>query len=138
MVDALRRANEVLVPGGWLVDLHPTDAPAKVMVEANATGHVAAGDAPQRHAAATDAIATIVERGCFETAAVVEFAFNTYGDDVDELHQHIADNWRDARFDHGTVARTREALRAAPPGVRPRVVETVRLTTLRRLPASGA
>lgn len=138
MVDALRRAYEVLVPGGWLVDLHPTDAPSIVTVVANATGHVAAGDAPQRHAAATAAIVAAVERGWFETAAVVEFAFNTYGDDVDELHQYIADNWRDARFDGGTVARTREALRTAPPGVRPRVVETVRLTTLRRLDSRPA
>jgi hypothetical protein len=138
MVDALRRAHDVLVPSGWIVDLHPTDAPAMVMVGANATGHVSAGDAPQRHAAATAAIATIVERGLFETAEVVEFAFNTYGDDVDELHEYIADNWRDARFDRGTVSRTREALRAAPPGVRARAVETVRLTTLRRLRASPA
>ena len=138
MVDALRRACEVLVPGGWLVDLHPTAAPAMVTVGANTTGHVAAGDAPQRHAAATAAIATVVERGWFEAAAVVEFAFATYGDDVDELHQYIADNWRDARFDRDTVARTREALRTAPPGVRPGVVETVRLTTLRRLDSRPA
>jgi len=138
MVDALRCAYEVLVSAGWLVDLHPTDAPALVAVGANATGHVAAGDAPQRHAAATAAIVTVVERGWFETAAVVEFAFNTYGDGIDELHQHITDNWRDARFDRGTVARTGEALRTAPPGVRPRVVETVRLTTLRRLDSRPA
>ena len=133
MVDALQRAHDVLVPGGWLVDLHPTDAPAVVMVGADATGHVAAGDAPQRHRAATVAIAAIVERGLFEIAEAVEFAFNTYGDGADELHRYIADNWRDARFDRQTLARTRAALRAAPPGLRPRVVETVRLTTLRRV-----
>jgi len=94
-------------------------------------GPVDAGDAPLRHAAAEAALKTVVDDGLFEVDGVVGFDFYTYGDTVEELRDYIVENWRNARINEDIVDRARRALRAAPVGVRPRVLERVRLTTLR-------
>lgn len=132
MVDALRRAHQIVTTDGSVVDIHPTDAPASMEVGAKTIGEVGAGDAPLRHAAAQAALKTAVDAGLFEVDAVVGFDFYTYGDTVEELRDYIVENWRNARIDDEIVHEARRALAAAPAGVRPRVLEHVRLTTLRR------
>jgi hypothetical protein len=131
MVDALRRAHRVVTTNGSVVDIHPTDAAASMEVGVHVIGPVDAGDAPLRHAAAEAALKTVVDDGLFEVDGVVGFDFYTYGDAVEELRDYIVENWRNARINDDIVDRARRALRAAPVGVRPRVLERVRLTTLR-------
>ena len=131
MVDALRRAHRMVTRDGTVVDVHPSDVPASMEVGAHAIGHVDAGDAPLRHAAAEAAVKTVVDAGLFEVDAVVSFDFYTYGDTVEELRDYIVENWRNARIDDDIVERAKRALRGAGVGVRPRVLERVRLTTLR-------
>jgi hypothetical protein len=130
MVDALRRAQRIVTPGGCVVDLHPTARLARVEVGARRTGRVDAGDAPRRHAAATAALALVVAEGLLAVESAMEFAFYTYGDSLDELAAHIAGNWRNARIDEGTLTRTRQVLRADRREL-PRVREQVRITKLR-------
>jgi len=129
MVDALRRAHDMVTPGGWVVDLHPTAAIASVEVGVHVTGRVDGGDAPLRHAAAGAALATVLDAGLFAVDRAVEFTFYTYGDTIEELRDYIEENWRNGRIDDTVVRRTRDALREAP-GTRPRVREQVRLTKL--------
>jgi len=130
MVDALRRAHAAVRPRGWVVDLHPTAVPASIQVGASTTGEVEAADAPQRHAHADAALAAAIADRLFAVDRTVEFTFFTYGDTLDELHDYIVENWRNARLGEETLRRTREALRAAP-GTRPRAREQVRATRLR-------
>jgi hypothetical protein len=130
MVDALRRAHRVLRPRGRLIDFHPTSAHASVEVAGEITGELDAGDAPRRHAAATEALATIVGEGVFAVDRTLEFPFYTYGDSIDELAEYIAENWQNARIGNDAIARTREALRRAR-GAKPRVRERVLVTKLR-------
>jgi hypothetical protein len=130
MVDALRRAHRIVTPEGCIVDLHPTATCARVEVGTRRTGRVAAGDAPRRHAAATAALAFIVEEGLLAIEAAMEFAFYTYGDSLDELATHITENWKNARIDEETLTRTRQVLRAERREI-PRVREQVRITRLR-------
>ena len=136
MVDALRRAHQMLQPSGCLVEVHPTAAAASVEVGARTTGGVDAGDAPLRHAAAGAALTTVVEAGLFAVDRAVDFTFCTYGDTIEELRDYIVENWTNARIAKAVVDRTRDALRDAP-GTRPRVREHVRLTTLRPLAPAG-
>ena len=136
MVDALRRAHGMVKPGGCVVDLHPTAAPACLEVGARMTGLVDAGDAPCRHAAAGAAMVAAVDEGLFVVERAVDFTFHTYGDTIEELREFIVENWRDARIDEETVARTREALGDAP-GTRPRVREYVTATRLKPIAGSG-
>ncbi len=133
MVDALRRAHQIVKADGLIVDVHPTAEPAPVEVGTETTGHVDAGDAPQRHAAADAAARTVVDDGWFAIDAVASFTFYTYGDTIDELRDYIVANWRSARFSDETMTRTRRALSLAPAGTRPRVLERARVMTLRPL-----
>ena len=129
MVDALRRAHEMVTPSGFVVDLHPTATVASVEVSAHSTDRVDGGDAPLRHAAAGAALGMVLDAGVFAVDRAVEFTFYTYGDTIEELRDYIKENWRNGRIDETVVRRTRDALRDAP-GTRPRVRERVRITKM--------
>ena len=131
MVDALRRAHAMLAGDGLLVDLRPTAAPSSLHVGAVPTGHVDAGDAPLRHAAAAAALEKVVADGLFEVERSVEIMFDTYADTIDELRDYIVENWRDARIGDEAMVRTRHVLERAARTERPRVREIVRITKLR-------
>jgi hypothetical protein len=131
MVDALRRATTFATPSGCLIDLHPTAEAARIEVGSTIVGPFDTGDAPARHEAAGVAIREAAGRGWFRIEREIEFDFYTYGDSAEELAEYVEENWRNARIDADTVARTRAALLAAP-GTKPRVLERVRLTILRR------
>ena len=136
MVDALRRAHRMVMPTGLVVDLHPSSAAASVEVDGTSTGHVEAGDAPLRHAAADSALAAAVDEGLFAVDHTLVFTFYTYGDTIEELRDYVVENWREGRIDDETVDRTRKALRHAS-GVRPRIREHVQITKLRPIGLSG-
>src|SRR5262245_28724754 len=133
MVDALRRAHRMLARDGYLVDIHPTDAPAVVEVGDLDVGPLDTGDASARHAAASGALIASVAARLFESITVLEFDFCTYGDTIDELRDFVAQTWRSSRIGEPTVEAARAALAAAEHGVRPRTRERVQLTTLRPL-----
>jgi hypothetical protein len=130
MVDALKRARQMVRPDGIVLDVHPTSAYAVVCAGSLAVGTVSPGDAPKRHQAATDALATVVSRGWFACEEAADFAFFTHADSIDELRDYIAENWRDTTIDAATVARARAALDRRP-GEKPSVREQVRITRLR-------
>src|ERR1700730_2867338 len=130
MVDALRRAHQIVTPEGCIVDLHPTATCARVEVGSERTGRVDAEDAPRRHAAATAALSVVVEEGLLAVESAMEFAFYTYADSLDELATYITENWRNARIDEETLTQTRQVLRADSREI-PRVCEQVRITKLR-------
>ena len=114
MVDALRRANRLLRPGGCVVDIHPTIEPAHVEVDATMTGDLHAEDARRRHAEADAALAAIVEQGVFIVDGVREFSFRRYADSVEQLCDYVAQKWTGAQFDEATVNRTRDLLLTHP------------------------
>ena len=130
MVDALRRACGFLAPSGSVVDVHPTAALARLEVGELIIGPIDAGDAPVRHEAATAAVSAALAEGFVHVEQVSEFDFYTYGDSAEELAEYIEENWCEARIGQAAVLRAREAMRAAP-GVKPRVLERVRITVLR-------
>jgi hypothetical protein len=125
MVDALRRARELVTQTGCVIDLHPTPAPALVLVGDQVAGVVDTGGAKERHQAATDAVAAAVRDRLFTRDDTTEFDFSVYADSLDELQQHIHDDWREGHIGELTFANAEAMLRAAPgarPGVRERVV----------------
>jgi len=118
MVDALRRAARWLRPDGCVIDIHPTAQPSTIEVDGVPVGCVQTADAPARHAAADAALATVLRDGLFTVAGTAVFDFYTCADTLDELRQHIEDNWRDARVVAGAAAGW------------PRAHEQVRITKL--------
>ena len=132
MVDALRRAQGWLRRTGVLVDLHPTSAIAVVMVGDTIAGPLQTGSALTRHQAATDAIASVVRERLFTQDDELEFEHSTYAETLEELQEHILEDWRESRIGDDTMARAKALLRDTP-GVRPRVRERVSASRLLRL-----
>ena len=128
MVDALRRARELVTKTGCLIDLHPTSAPAVVLVGDALAGEVDTGGAKMRHQSATDAIAAAVRDRLFTIDDSTEFDFSVYADTLDELQQHIHDEWREGHIGEVTFANAQALLRT--PGTRPRVRERVVINRL--------
>jgi len=132
MVDALRRARGWLRRTGFLIDLHPTSAIATVMVGDTIAGPLQAGSAPTRHQAATDAIASVVRERLFTQDDEMEFEHSTYAETIEELQEHIVEDWCEGRIGDDTMTRAKALLRDTP-GVRPRVRERVSASRLLRL-----
>jgi hypothetical protein len=130
MVDALRRARELVSPAGCVIDLRPTSAPALVLVGHRVGGEVDTGGAKLRHQAATDAVLAAVGERLFSVDDTTEFDFSVYADTLDELQQHIHDDWREGHIGEATYASTEVLLRNTP-GARPRVCERVLINRLR-------
>jgi hypothetical protein len=129
MVDALGRARRLLNQGGRVIDIHPTAASAVVLVDDVAAGVVDSHDGPARHQAATDAIASAVHQRMFRLVGALEFDFSVYADSLDELQEHITEDWREAKIGDETMVRAREAF-VGRPRARARVRERVRITCL--------
>ena len=105
--------------------------PASLEVGDERIGPLDADDANRRHAAADMAVATVIGEGFYAVTAAVDFSYYTYGDSIEELRAHVAATWRSSRISDETVARARRVLERVSAPVRPRVVEHVRLTSLR-------
>ena len=130
MVDALRRARELITPAGCVIDLHPTAAPAVVLVGDAVGGEVDTGNAKVRHQNATDAVAAAVRIRLCAVDDSTEFDFSVHAGTLDELQQHIHDDWREGHIGNITFART-EALLKTNPGAHPRVRERIVINRLR-------
>jgi hypothetical protein len=130
MVDALRRAHELVRQSGCVIDLHPTAAPALVLVGDAVAGEVDTGHAKVRHQSATDAVAAAIRLKLFTRDASAEFDYSIYADSVEELQQHIHDDWREGHIGNVTYGRA-EALLQRAAGQRPRVRERVVINRLR-------
>jgi hypothetical protein len=131
MVDALRRAQRMVTTKGIIIDVHPTSVPACLEVGDERIGPLHAANAIVRHAAADAALPAALEGGLFDVTGRAEFVYYTYGDTIEELRDHVAANWRDTRIGADIVERARRVLVENSRHVLPRVVEHVRLTSLR-------
>jgi hypothetical protein len=129
MVDALRRARRWLRRTGFLVDLHPTSAAAVVIVGDTIAGPLQTGSAPSRHQAASDAITSVVRESLYTKDDEMEFEHSTYAETLEELQEHVLEDWCEGRIGDDTMARARALLQDAP-GVRPRVRERVSASRL--------
>src|SRR5687768_4751962 len=132
MVNALRRARELVATTGCVIDLHPTSAAALILVGDAVGGPVDTGGAKGRHQAATDAVAAAVRERLFILDDTTEFAFSVYGDTLDELQEHIHDDWCEGHIGDVTFAKAQALVRAAP-GRRPHVRERVVINRLHPL-----
>jgi hypothetical protein len=129
MVDALRRARRLVAHTGCLIELHPTSTPALVLIGDAIAGEVDTGGAKARHQAASDAVTAAVGQRLLVLGDTVEFDFSVYADTIDELQQHIHDDWREGHIGDVTFANALKMLRAT--GARPRVRERVVISRLR-------
>jgi len=132
MVHALETVHRLLVPGGFLVDIHPSTTPATVEVvaagAARAVGVIREPDGGVEYRLADEALADVIRRGRFRVERHDIFQFARYADTLDELLENLADTWQDACLDAATTARVRQALAGGASAVSVR--EVVRIARL--------
>ena len=97
MVDALRRAIELLPPDGLLIDLHPTPDVAQLsLVQTDGTtellGPLRSDTAVQRHTNADAAVAAAVAAHFLDRDSSAAFVFSRYCDSLDELVEQLSAN----------------------------------------------
>lgn len=130
MVDALRHAHRMVRPTGCVLDLHPSVIPASVEVGGLSVGRLESGEAAFRHASADRALSVAVQEQMFTIDREATFSFSTWGDTIEELRDYVDETFKDSHITDQTLQRARMAL-IATPGVRPRLVEKIRITLLR-------
>jgi hypothetical protein len=100
MVHALEQIHDLLKPGGYLIDIHPTGEPVKFIRPLNGReyfmGYLQETDDYIEYFQADEALETAVSKGLFQVGATEEFEFHTYANSFDELKTFLEENWSDA------------------------------------------
>jgi hypothetical protein len=117
MVHALEKAHQLLVPGGLMVDIHPSGQPPPIVVRLGEETHLAGWlreeDDYVEYAQADAALNEVVVRGLFRREARSRFTFTTHAATVAELRDFLARTWEDAIIDDGVALRATELLQSA-------------------------
>lgn len=137
MVHALEVVNDLLVPGGQLIDIHPSgQAPPIELLDGNALiplGYVHETDDFIEYAQADAALAQAVANGWFNLERQKSFTFATYARSVTELWDFLSQTWSDAILPDQSAAQAIEA-HVASPIQKVVITENIRLSLLARQP----
>ncbi len=100
MVHALEQIHDLLEPGGYLIDIHPTGEPVKFISLLDGYEHFI-GDLQEtddyiEYQQADEAIEAVVAKGLFQVGESEEFEFHTYANSFEELKTFLEENWSDA------------------------------------------
>src|SRR6202521_131089 len=139
MVDALREACRVVVPGGIVVDLRPMSARYRLEVVtdavATAVAEIEAYEAQDDDNAADAAVRHAVSQGWLLPGGGIQFDFEFYWDTVVEMKQfaETARRMRRAGVDYAELEGRRRGLsRGAEPAARFRCHRPTILNTYRK------
>jgi hypothetical protein len=120
MVHALQRACRWLVPHGYIIDIHPTSAAARLAIR-TPRGVVTAGELEDltdgcgpcgRHARADAAVRQALAQGWLVLDGRREVTFVHEADTLTDMLEHVAAEWRHARFAPATFERAAALVRA--------------------------
>ena len=115
MVHALEIAHHLLKPGGVLVDIHPLGEPPAIKVclheQTTQAGWLQESDDFIEYPQATDAIDRAISNGWFALDKQREFKFITHANTLEELHEFLRTNWKDAILPEDAAIRVQELLK---------------------------
>jgi hypothetical protein len=124
MVHALETVRQTLIPGGVLVDIHPTSHKAVIKVEIGEqtfpVGYIEESDDYIEYAQADAALRQAVANGWFSLEKQGTFLFTIYASSAAELLNHLESTWSDAIFALEDQKRAAELLEIAPAITQPR------------------
>jgi hypothetical protein len=108
MVHALEQINELLKPGGHLIDIHPTGEPVKFIRPLKGhehfIGYLQEADDYIEYQQADEAIESAVSKGLFQVDETEEFEFHTYANSFENLKTFLEENWSDAVITDEVIA----------------------------------
>jgi hypothetical protein len=137
MVHALEIIHNLLEPGGFLLDVHPSSDPPPIEVRLGnryfLAGWLKETDDYVEYIQADQALEAVVQRGLFTLVKKGTFTFNTYAGSMAELHSYLAETWQDAVVDD-QVARRVQELWQSPEADKELVLrELVQISRLQRM-----
>jgi hypothetical protein len=137
MVHALEKVHSLLMPGGRLIDIHPSGQPPPLHVRLGAevlcAGWLRETDDYVEYEQADDALRAVVARGLFAWEARRTFTFTIYADNLAALHDFLAQEWQDAILDDQVSRRAADWLQVAAPDKALFVREIINIARLRPL-----
>ena len=109
MVHALEIIHSLLVPAGFLLDIHPSGEPPAIEVRVGEAyflaGWLIEADDYVAYLHADQASQAVVESGLFTIEGTGTFTFNTYAPSLGDLRAYIKEDWEDARIDDQVAGR---------------------------------
>ena len=108
MVHALKQIHELLEPGGYLIDIHPSGEPAEFIYPVDGKeqfiGYLQETDDYIEYRQADEAIQTVLAEGLFQFEEKNEFEFHTYAESFNELKEYLNENWSDSVITDDVIA----------------------------------
>ncbi len=115
MVHALEKIQQLLNPGGLLLDIHPTNEPAAIAVRLRdqiiPAGWVNESDDYVEYEWADEVLEHVVNDKRFALEGVGTFEFVWHADSMTDLRACLAEEWKDAIIDDVTAMRVEETLK---------------------------
>ena len=115
MVHALEKIQQLLKPGGLLLDIHPTNEPAAIAVRLREqlipAGWMRESDDYVEYEWADEALQHVVDHQHFVLERVGTFEFVWHADSMNELRAYLSEEWKDASIDDVTAMRIEELLK---------------------------
>jgi hypothetical protein len=137
MVHALEIIHDLLIPAGFLLDMHPSGEPPPIEVrlgEANfLAGWLKEADDYVEYLNADQAMQAVVERGMFSIEGTGTFTFNTYATSLEDLRAYILEDWEDAQIDDQVAGRVDDLWKSPINDKEIVLRELVKITRLRPL-----
>src|SRR4030042_873756 len=135
MVHALEKIHRLLAPDGLLIDIHPTSQPPALEVRSGdhvtLAGWVHETDEYVQYAQADAAVQAVLREGLYALEISETFAFLTHAENLAELQDHLAREWKDAFIDEQTAGRAEELLLTPESDREVWIRETVSIARLR-------
>jgi hypothetical protein len=137
MVHALEKIHGLLQPGGMLIDIHPSPEPSSIQVriagEMHDAGWLREADDYLAYEQADQALAQVIEGGWFSLERKKGFRFTTHAASLDDLRQHIEDEWQNAFIEDSTARWIEDLLRTRERDKEILLRESVQIARLRPL-----
>ncbi len=115
MVHALEKIQQLLKPGGLLLDIHPTNEPAAIAVRLREqlipAGWLRESDDYVEYEWADEALQHVVAQQFFVLERVGTFEFVWHADSMNELRAYLSEEWKDASIDDVSAMRIEELLK---------------------------
>jgi nuclear transport factor 2 (NTF2) superfamily protein len=115
MVHALEKIQQLLTPDGILLDIHPTNEMAAIVVRLREqlipAGWLNESDDYVEYEWADEALQRVVDVRRFALERVGTFEFVWHADTLNDLRAYLAEEWKDAIIDDLTAMRIEELLK---------------------------
>lgn len=127
---ALETIYGLIIPGGWLIDIHPRGLPTPLYAldekKEVLLGHVQEADEFIEYRQADQAIQNVISRKLFGLIVEEVLSYSTYASSLEELSEHLKESWSDAILED-SIWQKAEQLGVAKASPLPAAIQRIRM-----------